>query len=288
LRETLRTWLEGVLGTELPDWLVPNQAMLIAVGFTASAIAAVILARRARLPMRNVALGLSACFVGAVVGSKLMGSVMRPDIWLHDWTALFDPRRGGATSFGALLGGCLGFWLYCWRARQDLWTYADAMVPAAGLGLFFARIGCFVHGCDFGRITSLPWGVRYPADSMAWNTQLDEGFIGPHQLLSLPVQPFQLMLAVFDLGIFVAFLLMPNLGRGRGPGHRALIAGFVYFGGRFVLEFMRSPWSAAMVGFLNVAQWMALLSMVVLFALWRARGQSASGVAPSQAVEAES
>jgi len=264
VRETLRNWLAKALGLDLSMVWIPDQTMWVAIGFLWAAIAAVVMARRAGLPLQKVAFGLAASFVGAIVGSRLLGVVIQAPVWMQDLSILLDPRRAPSVSFGALAGGCLAFVLFARRAKVDLWRFADAIVPAAGLGLFFARIGCFVHGCDFGRITALPWAVRYPADTLPFEAQVKHGFVGRYQLESLPVHPFQLYLGASDLLIFLLFWFSPKLLAGK-RGERALLAGFLYFSLRFSLEFLRSPYASPVLGLLNVAQWFALLGLCVLY-----------------------
>lgn len=269
MRGRLLEWLREQ-GWEVPGALVPDQTMLIGVAFLASAVAATLLARREGLGLRHVTMGLAWTFLGALVGSRVLGFLARIDLVVADPRVLLDPRRTGAISFGALLGGGLVFWLYSRRHKLDLWRYADAMIPAAGLGLFFARLGCLMHGCDYGRITALPWGLRYGPGTPAFEAQVEHGFIGGYQLLTLPTQPLQLVLASWSLVVFLVFVMRPALGRGR-LGDRALLAGGLYFGGRFVIEFLRSPYTSPVIGFLNLAQWLCVVSLIVIALLSKLR-----------------
>ena len=270
MRKRLLQWLhdhfEGA-----PPWLIPDQTTLVGVGFLACAAAAVWMARRARLDLRHVAMGLSLAFIGALAGARLFSAAVNYERVLNDPTVLFSANRLGSVSFGALLGGCLALWSYIRYHRLDLWRYADALAPAAGIGVGFARLGCFAHGCDYGRITDWGWGIRYSVEAPAFRGHLSNGFVGPYQLLSLPVHPFQLLLSGWDFLIFLVFAAAPRLGSGRA-GRRALMVGGAYFGGRFVLEFLRSPYTSPMVGFLNLSQWMCATALVVLYILSRRRG----------------
>lgn len=265
----------------LPAWSVPNQAVLVALGFIFATGAAILLARRDQLPLREVALGLLAAFVGAIVGSRLLANLVNTGLWLDAPWRLLDLRRPGSSSLGALAGGCLGFWLYARRTmRLDPWRAADAIAPAAGLGLAFARLGCLAHGCDFGRVTGLAWGVRFPQGSPPFVAQLEHGFVGPYQALSLPVHPFQLVLAGVDLALFAVFATRPALGRSDTLGSRALWLAASYFAARFVVEFLRSPWTSPTIGVLLLTQWICLAALVASVALvrWRsANGAAAPG-----------
>ncbi len=214
-------------------------------------------------------------FVGALVGARALGMVLQADQWLRDPGLLLRPDKGGSVSFGAVLGALGAVWGYGRWRKLDVWALADSIAPIAGLALGFARLGCFMQGCDYGRITGWGWGVRYPVDTPAFKGHLRNGFVGEFQLLSLPVHPVQLVLAGFDFILFLVFLLRPSLGRVEGGfgGRRALLLALVYFGGRFGVEFLRSPYTAPMFGFLNLGQWFCVAGALCVWWLWRRRGQ---------------
>ena len=70
--------------------------------------------------------------------------------------------RGGMSWFGGLTGGVLaGLAMMAWQ-RLPLMAVLAAAAPAMTLGQAVGRIGCFLVGDDYGRPTSLPWGMAFP------------------------------------------------------------------------------------------------------------------------------
>jgi len=70
--------------------------------------------------------------------------------------------RGGMSWFGGFTGGVLcGIAWILWQ-RLPLMTVLSAAAPALALGHAVGRIGCFLVGDDYGRPTSLPWGIAFP------------------------------------------------------------------------------------------------------------------------------
>ncbi len=70
--------------------------------------------------------------------------------------------RGGMSWFGGFTGGVLcGIAWIMWQ-RLPLMTVLSAAAPALALGHAVGRIGCFLVGDDYGRPTSLPWGIAFP------------------------------------------------------------------------------------------------------------------------------
>ena len=70
--------------------------------------------------------------------------------------------RGGMSWFGGLTGGVLaGLAMVAWQ-RLPLMTVLSAAAPALTLGHAVGRIGCLLVGDDYGRPTTLPWGIAFP------------------------------------------------------------------------------------------------------------------------------
>jgi len=268
LRQIIHHALERRLATSFPLAWVPNQATLVSIGILLALWLALRQSRAIGLRPRTFALGLMLACAGAVVGAKAMGNLERVDLWWSQPSRLLDPNLGGATSFGALLGGAAVLYLYLRRRHIDPWHVADTLAPLALLGLAFARLGCFLQGCDYGRFSQVPWAVRFPRGTPAFAAQSDAGLLGPYQNLSLPLHPFQLYLVYFDLALVLLFIAWPTLGRRRGSGRRAFLLAATYFSGRFALELARAPSAITTLGPLNLAQWLAigtLLGLAILF-----------------------
>lgn len=161
------------------------------------------------------AVGAALC--GARVGYALQGDpgalLSQPGLLLGD--------EGGFSLSGALvaLAVVCPAWL-CWRGLPVLAMLAAA-APAAALGEAFARLGCAVNGCCYGRASALPWAFAQP-----WSV----GDI-------LPRHPAQIYSAVALLAIAW------GLHRLRAAGARPLTmcaAWMMATGGeRFLLELVR-------------------------------------------------
>jgi phosphatidylglycerol:prolipoprotein diacylglycerol transferase len=61
---------------------------------------------------------------------------------------------------GALLGGVLAITLFAWRRGRNVADVYDFTAPLPALGLFFGRIGNFINGELWGKVTTVPWGFN--------------------------------------------------------------------------------------------------------------------------------
>lgn len=148
--------------------------------------------------------------------------------------------RGGLSWFGGLFAGVVSALAYFrWRG-WDVMAIVSAATPALAVGHALGRIGCFLVGDDYGRPTSLPWGIAFPEGSPPTD---------------VPVHPTQLYEAAL-LGI-LAWLLIR--WRRAGVLDRVVVGRYLLLTGtiRFFIEFVRIN---ARVAFgLTVAQYGAIL-----------------------------
>ncbi len=130
--------------------------------------------------------------------------------------------RGGMSFHGGLIGCVLAGWWFCRRRGIPFWAAADAVVVTAPIGLGLGRLGNFINGELYGRVTDSPLGMIFP-----------EG--GP-----LPRHPSQLYEAALEgLVLFILLWLL----RQRPFRDGMMTPFFLFFYGlfRFIVEFFREP-----------------------------------------------
>jgi phosphatidylglycerol:prolipoprotein diacylglycerol transferase len=145
--------------------------------------------------------------------------------------------------FGGLVGGVGGALVVIVRRRWPILKVVAAAAPALAVGQAIGRIGCFLVGDDYGRPTSLPWGVAFP-----------NGF--PPTIER--VHPTQL----YEMLALLALAALLVRWRRRGEEDRVVVAWYLLIAGlvRFLVEFVRvNPPSG--LG-LTEAQWIAGAAVV--------------------------
>jgi len=70
--------------------------------------------------------------------------------------------RGGLAYYGGFIFAVAFAFYYIRKHRLPFWRIADLAGYAIPLGLFWGRLGCFLNGCCFGKVTHGHFGVTFP------------------------------------------------------------------------------------------------------------------------------
>ncbi|WP_304180242.1 prolipoprotein diacylglyceryl transferase, partial [Phenylobacterium aquaticum] len=173
--------------------------------------------------------------LGVIVGGRL-GHVLfytmlsDPDSILSDPLEIFKVWHGGMSYHGGTIGVLIAVLLFAranaGKAPVDLLRLGDLVCAVVPIGLFFGRIANFINGELWGRPTSLPWGIIFPA--------ADGG---------MPRHPSQLYEAALE-GIVLFLILRWATHSAKLLNRRGVVAG-LYFAGygliRAALENVREP-----------------------------------------------
>ncbi|MEM2915987.1 MAG: prolipoprotein diacylglyceryl transferase [Candidatus Woesearchaeota archaeon] len=188
---------------------------------------------------------------GVIIGARLLEVlVWEPAYYFANPGEIIAIWHGGLSFHGGLLGGLIAGYLFARRRKIRFLNLCDVCVVPIALGQALGRIGNFINGELFGRITNVPWAVKFPGA---------EGYRHPSQLYE----------AAYDVIIFFVLLCLRNKKMANG----SLLALFLvlYSVFRFIAEYFREP--TAFVGPLTLGQALNIpmfIAGIVLF-FWIAR-----------------
>lgn len=74
---------------------------------------------------------------------------------------LFKIWEGGMSFHGGLLGVLVAIWIFCHKTGKTFLEVGDFLAPLVPIGLGAGRIGNFINGELWGRVTDMPWGMVY-------------------------------------------------------------------------------------------------------------------------------
>ena len=207
-----------------------------------------------------IATGIVGLLVGARVFSTLVYNQYDPsnpnavNYWTHPWLIFWPFDRAGRFTglagmsyHGGFIGGLLGMVFWCWRHKKPMMKWIDAMCTAIPLGYTFGRMGNFLNGELYGRITTAPWGMVFPhaerfSASIQWVRDFATrcGMDVAGGLVNLPRHPSQLYEAFFEGVMLFGIIWLLHKKKpfdGFSGGLYTIGYGIV----RFFIEYFREP-----------------------------------------------
>ncbi len=76
---------------------------------------------------------------------------------------LFRVWEGGMSFHGGLIGVMVALWFISRKYHKSYFETVDFMAPLVPLSLAAGRMGNFINGELWGKVTDLPWGMVFPA-----------------------------------------------------------------------------------------------------------------------------
>ncbi len=99
--------------------------------------------------------------LGVILGGRI-GYVLFYGLKFWAADALYPLKiwEGGMSFHGGMLGVIVAMSLFAWRRGRNVVDVYDFTAPLPALGLFFGRLGNFINGELWGKVTTVPWGFK--------------------------------------------------------------------------------------------------------------------------------
>ena len=198
-------------------------ALMYVLGFIVAGQLLKVLRRRNffKVPEEKIDSLITTMFIGMFLGARLFY------VFIYNWgyyqdhlDELFAVWKGGLSFHGALTGLIIAGFVFAKRNGISWAQVMDCVALAGTPGLFFGRMGNFINGELYGRITESSVGMIFPAG-------------GPY-----PRHPSQLYEGVLE-GLILTMILWFLLKRVKHYGYIAstFLVGYGVF--RYIVEFFR-------------------------------------------------
>ncbi|MBT8058604.1 MAG: prolipoprotein diacylglyceryl transferase [Gammaproteobacteria bacterium] len=218
--------------------------------------------------------------LGVVIGGRL-GYVFFYGLesLLADPMFLVRITDGGMSFHGGLVGVMAAMWWFGRSSGRDFWQVADFVAPLAPVGLALGRIGNFIGGELWGRISDVPWAMVFAnaVQPQGWQSAELRAAWAAGALDHLARHPSQLYQAFGEgLALFVVLAVYSRRPRPKAAVSGLFLVGYGAF--RTVAEFFREP--DVHIGFVG-GQWltmgmllsipMVLAGIIIMLIAYRAR-----------------
>ncbi|KTD42678.1 prolipoprotein diacylglyceryl transferase [Legionella parisiensis] len=194
--------------------------------------------------------------LGVIIGGRVgyMLFYNFPEL-LHDPLSLFKIWQGGMSFHGGLLGVALALWFFSLKSKKSFLEIGDFIAPLVPIGLGAGRIGNFINGELWGRVTDMPWGMVYG--------HVDNQPRHPSELYEFGME---------GVGLFLLVWIYARKSRPVGRVSAVFLMGYAVC--RIIAEFFRQPdpqLGYIAFGWLTMGQILSIPMLLLGFWLWWAK-----------------
>lgn len=161
--------------------------------------------------------------IGVVVGGRF-GYMLFYNFhqWIQAPLSIFYVWQGGMSFHGGLIGVVIALLLFAKASKRSFFEVGDFVAPLVPIGLAAGRLGNFINGELWGRVTDVPWAMVFPSG-------------GP-----LPRHPSQLYeFGLEGVALFIILWFFTAKPRPKGAASGVFLIAYGCF--RFFVEFFRQP-----------------------------------------------
>ncbi len=147
----------------------------------------------------------------------------------------------GMSFHGGLLGCIIGGWFWTRKNKKSFFDIGGHVVTVAPLGLFFGRLGNFLNGELWGRVSDVKWAMYFPSEAgLSYDTPLNiirQYIEAGHIQARHPSQLYEALTEGLLLFLIMLWLHKKNAAGSVRIG--TLLIGYAVF--RTFCEFFRQP-----------------------------------------------
>jgi phosphatidylglycerol:prolipoprotein diacylglycerol transferase len=188
--------------------------------------------------------------LGVIIGGRL-GYVLfyQLSYFIHHPAEIFAVWQGGMSFHGGFLGVLVAMWIFARKYQLKWLRIMDFVAPLVPIGLGAGRLGNFINGELWGRVTHSQYGMVFP--------KVDNLLRHPSQLYEFGLE-----------GIVLFLILWTYSSKPRETGAVSALFLIGYGSFRFIVEYTREPdgfLGLLSMGF-SMGQWLSL--PMTLLGIW--------------------
>jgi phosphatidylglycerol:prolipoprotein diacylglycerol transferase len=266
----MNDWIDPVIFSLGPLQVRWYGAMYV-LGFVVGGFILKYLADKKFWPLPKDAIDkyVTALIIGMFLGARFFYVVIYNwEYYSVNLADAFAVWKGGLSFHGAVVGMCIATYLFARKHNLHFFQIADCMAVAGSPGLLFGRLGNFINGELYGRVTDSWAGVVFPGG-------------GP-----FPRHPSQLYEGFLEgVLLFVLLFFLHRRQRIYGVVSAAFLLGYGTF--RFIVEFFREPDAQLgyYFGYFTMGQFLCLAMIVLSYVIlgWARRANVRNPYLPERA-----
>lgn len=209
------------------------------------------------------------CALFFLIGARLLNFAINYDNYIKEEYSVFELSFGHFSVYGGMAAACLPPLILVKAFKKDIWKLCDTMVFPFILAFAIMRVGCFLNGCCYGKVSDALWAVRAP-NALTYAHEKVNSLLPSiiKSNASLTVYPTQLM----EMGFALIFIPLGIWLYKKFPGRGVVLFVFASYFSAFrllVLLFRDLPYSDVVVNVLYPVVYGAVFILGVVMACYR-------------------
>ena len=239
---------------ELGPITISSLWLFISLAFVAGSLLFGRLAHKNRLNIDIIAGSGFKILLSTLVVSRAVFVITHIPLFFYamDFSVVFDLFRiwdKGMSFWGAVAGFLWALYSITKKHGVPFQKWLDLFALSLSGSFIIGTVGTFLDGVNYGRATSLPWGVTFESPIVKY---------------AVPIHPTQIYALLYSVIITILLLRLYREKRGNLDGMIFEYGVFLYAGFRFVEEFFRGDDVMSLFGIIRVPQIIALAVAVFM------------------------
>jgi len=151
--------------------IIRSYGVMMVVGFLSAVTVIRYLSRHFTSNPQHITNAALYSLIAGVIGARTFFVIHYSDQFRGNPLGVLEIWNGGLELLGGVLLAIAVIVFYIRYYKLPMRHYLDVLAIGLVAALVFGRLGCFLNGCCYGKPTDLPWGVRFPYGSFAYQSQ---------------------------------------------------------------------------------------------------------------------
>ena len=139
-----------------------SYGFMVAIGFVVAILVGVRYGKSRGFATDQVIKLENLIFITGIIGSRLLYVVTHPGKYYNNPLDIMNLTSGGLAWHGAIIASIFSMYYFSRKEKFPFWDVGDLAMLCGIVGLSFGRIGCFLHGCCYGKPATVFWAVVFP------------------------------------------------------------------------------------------------------------------------------
>jgi phosphatidylglycerol:prolipoprotein diacylglycerol transferase len=222
------------------DFSIKWYGVIIAIGFTLAVLFGGRMAWVWRIDLNKmVDVLIWGTFFG-IIGARGYYVLSEWEYYIQNPREIFAIWHGGLAIYGGIIGGLLGAFIYCKKAKMNFYNLLDMIGMSLLIGQGIGRWGNYANQEAFGTNTDSIFGMH--SEKVARYIINNQDFFAEHNIVmdpDKPVHPTFLYESVWCITGFIILYIILKTCR-KFSGQMFLLYGIWYGTGRAIIEGMRT------------------------------------------------